>query len=92
VNSSILKRNHDHRSQSPNKKSSMNQTIPSATRLGEHLRRQPITPFIGLCDTSSALRAQEGSPGSAMTRDVALTTCNEVLPHNNLNQRATRAK
>src|ERR1035437_1773770 len=34
--------------------SAMNQTIPSGTRLREHLRRQPITPFIGIYDVFSA--------------------------------------
>src|ERR1017187_533785 len=34
--------------------SSMNQTIRSGARLREHLRRQPITPFIGIYDVFSA--------------------------------------
>ena len=46
--------NNDRTSKSPNKKSSMKQTIPSGTRLREHLRRQPITPFIGIYDVFSA--------------------------------------
>lgn len=32
----------------------MNQTIPSGARLREHLRCQPITPFIGIYDVFSA--------------------------------------
>jgi 2-methylisocitrate lyase-like PEP mutase family enzyme len=32
----------------------MNQTTPSGARLREHLRRQPITPFIGVYDVFSA--------------------------------------
>ena len=32
----------------------MSQTIPSGTRLHEHLRRRSITPFIGIYDVFSA--------------------------------------